>query len=52
MAESLNPEQIQDILERGSFDEFIGVVEDHQLECKRLSGNKTFIREGLRPLAG
>jgi hypothetical protein len=35
MAKSLNPEQIQDILECGSFDEFIGVVEDHQLECKK-----------------
>ena len=35
MAESLHPEQILAILERGSFDEFIGVVEDHQLECKK-----------------
>jgi len=35
MAKSLNPEQMQDSLERGSFDECIGVVEDHQLECKK-----------------
>jgi hypothetical protein len=28
MVESLKPEQIQDILERGNFDKFIGVVED------------------------
>src|SRR5713101_5965300 len=35
MVESLNPEQIQAILERANFDEFIGVVEDHQLECKK-----------------
>jgi hypothetical protein len=35
MAKSLNPGQMQDSLERGSFDECIGVVEDHQLECKK-----------------
>jgi len=26
---------MQDSLERGSFDECIGVVEDHQFECKK-----------------
>src|SRR4029453_8579339 len=35
MAEYLNAEQIPDVLNRGSFDEFLGVVEDHQLECKK-----------------
>ena len=34
MAKSLKPDQVRAILESGLFDEFVGGVEDEQLECK------------------
>ncbi|MBI4641613.1 MAG: hypothetical protein HY731_13015 [Candidatus Tectomicrobia bacterium] len=34
MPKNMNPDEVRNILERGNFDEFIGVVEDEQLECK------------------